>query len=156
MELPKVIGPLIFLAIGALIFSIGAYFTYNDYVAANNWQSVNAVVTSSSLQRNYGDEGGITYGPNIEYSYDVNGKSYTGYCCQYTTFDLEGVQKMLDRNSVDSDIAVLVNPNDEYQSKMKEDADPFKLFNMIFVSFGVIFTIVGAIITYKTITEQQN
>lgn len=69
--------PFVVIGLSMLLFGIGPKVV--DWVRAQQWQATPAVVESAATLRELGAEGGATYGVEVRYRYEVDGKVYFGH-----------------------------------------------------------------------------
>lgn len=139
---------------GIIFLSVGAYFIYSEYSAANGWAKETASVGKSEvLKKSYfGDR---EYRADIDYSYVYGGKEYIGNCCMnFATGDLEYVQRIVSAHPEGSAMEIFVNPENPFESRPAFSLNPFDLFNMAFAGAGLITVIAGlAILKYPGIVH---
>ena len=141
-------GPVIFLLMGLLFFGVGIYFIWNDYNALS-WALVNGVITFSEMSDHYDSDGDRLFSAEIDYRYTYDGKAHRGNCCGFSTSDFNSIAKIVGNNAVGKEVEILVNPDDPYSSRLKDDVNPFNIFYLIFAGMGALFAIIGAYLTNK-------
>lgn len=141
-------GAIVFALVGLVFFGVGVAFMYNDYIALS-WLKMNGEVTYSDMGREYDSDSGTMFSADIEYQYEYNDKTYKGHCCGYSTSDFTSIQRLVDSNAVGEIAGILVNPGDPYQSRLKEDVNPFNLFYLIFAGMGALFALIGIYLVFK-------
>ncbi len=141
-------GAIMFVLVGLVFFGVGVAFMYIDYIALS-WLKMNGEVTYSDMSMEYDSDSGTTFSADIEYQYEYNDKTYKGHCCGYSTSDFTSIQRLVDGNAVGEMAEILVNPSDPYQSRLKEDVNPFNLFYLIFAGMGALFALIGIYLVFK-------
>ncbi|MDO8554612.1 MAG: DUF3592 domain-containing protein [Candidatus Micrarchaeota archaeon] len=131
------------MVIGVCLLVLAGYLIYSDVSAQNNWTTVSGTITQSDVRTVPGKHG-PQFSPRIHYTYIINGKTYGGDCCSsHTSQDKSDIQKVVDRNSINTTVNVLIDPNDPTQSKLKEETTPFASLNILALVAGLIFTFAG-------------
>jgi len=138
----KPISSLIVVIVGLLFFGIGFWLFLSDYTATG-WETVDGTVTHSSVLQVRDSDGDLMYKADIRYGYAYGGDSYTGYCCGYSTSDHWAMEELSRRNSEGSSAELYVNPDQPHQSRLKEDVNPFGLFQLAFMGMGGLVVILG-------------
>ncbi|MBI2151282.1 DUF3592 domain-containing protein [Candidatus Woesearchaeota archaeon] len=152
IRLPRKVGLSIFLVMSIIFLIIGTYLIAKDYNAQKNWLQIEGEITISEVYRTTGSGSGSnkpTYGPDLEYRYIFGEKEYLGHCCEESSSSISKKKKMVDHNPVGSKVEVLVNPEEPYTSLLKEGADPFRLGNLLFTGFSLLFVIIGIILLFQ-------
>jgi hypothetical protein len=112
-----------------------------------NWTSVNAKVISSEVKRNQGTQYSLTdYCANVDYSYSVKGKDYSGYTIRFTGWcylSRVRAQRDVDLYPIGEDVLVYFDPDIPEDSVLEPGGRhwseiPLILFYLIPGVFGSI------------------
>ncbi|MBI2499233.1 DUF3592 domain-containing protein [Candidatus Woesearchaeota archaeon] len=136
-----IIGKIIFIIIG-LIFFISAIINILRGYSSKNWPSVQGKIIHSDIQIQRDIRHGPNYSPTILFEYFINGTKYFSNRISFggTSTGLIGIQRILIKYPVGSDVLVYYNPQ-KPQISILEPGITFSI--IIFLLVGIIFTIVG-------------
>lgn len=112
------IVPLIFLTIFVVLFGSGLIFSYVQTRKSARWPSTLGRVTASFIKEKM-RKGRTRYKPRVEYTYTVNGATYSGkrftYGSRSPIRTREEAQKFLAPYPVGAEVQVFYNPKDPSQ-----------------------------------------
>lgn len=137
-----IFGALFMILVGMLFFGIGFWLFYSDYTATT-WDAASGTVTHSSVEQVRDSDGDLMYQADIRYGYSYDGDRYTGYCCSYSTSDHWAMEELSRKNSEGSGAELYVNPEKPYESRLKDDVNPFGLFQFAFMGMDGLVAILG-------------
>ena len=112
---------------------------------SRTWRTAPAVVISSRLGTSRGSKGGTTYRIEIEYQYQVDGKTWYGkqydfFSSMHTNVGVKGMREAVNKNPIGAKIECLYNPAQPSESVISSDI-PGRVF--FFALFAFIFSLPG-------------
>ncbi len=113
--LPGILFGLVFSCIG---IGFGCFFVIFPCIKvwqSRTWSTAPAVVISSRLGTSRGSKGGTTYRIEIEYQYQVDGKTWYGkqydfFSSMHTNVGVKGMREAVNKNPIGANIECLYNP----------------------------------------------
>lgn len=118
-------------------------------LGTGNWETVDGVVTSSSVTESTGGEGGTTYCLNVYYEYVVDGNTYNG---DRVSFSSDNSCDSWSQNADDdypegSEITVYYDPSDPSESVLESGLSGVDFIMCCFL----IFPLIGLLMLYVSI-----
>ena len=138
------IGSMFFIFVGLLFFGVGLWGFLQEY-NTTQWNMVQGIVTNSSVLRTH-DSHGVMYQADISYNYTYKGNSYNGHCCGYSTSDQWGMEKLSREYTSGGTAELYVNPESPYQSRLKNEVNPFGIsgiISIVFMGLGGLAALTG-------------
>lgn len=150
--LPKVIFSAIFGIVFIFLCPFLAYQGYKGIVeskASATWIETEMEVVSSRIIFQQGSRLRKNYHPQIEYSFHVEDKEYTGSGIRFTTGlypQKADAEKVLAKYSVGSQHSVFYDPNDPNSSVLV--AESSLVFNWIFMIVAIVFFFIALLVGF--------
>ena len=135
----------IFLVVGIGVSILGVQTTQKS-IASDNWPQTQGTIITSDIEthKTHTKHGySYTYGPEIVYTYSVNGQSYTANKVSYSTgssSDVSYAQKIVNTYPVGTQIPVFYNPENPTEAVLEPGSNTMTYFPII---FGIVFIAVG-------------
>lgn len=111
----------------------------------SEWKSAAGTVTNSSVVKEKQRNGGNYYFPEIDYQYEIEGKTYIGSCCDDGSNNAGDAQRIADKYPAGTEIDVLVNPADAYSSRMKDSVSQMPIAAAASFGLGLFLAIIGEV-----------
>lgn len=146
-------NPLVAVIAGLIFFVIGAYLSYAEF-AATTWDLANGTIQYSKVASEYYSDGTM-YRADIKYSYNYSGKNYIGNCCSISSSSSSDAQRFVGSHETGQTTDVYVNPTDPYQSRLKDDVNPFEILYIAFMGIGGLVALFGAYLTFKSMRQKE-
>ena len=131
---------LIAVILGSLACFYTGYRPWSLAATAEQWKEIPCSILSSGMKE-YSNENGVSYAPDIRYSYEVDGKIYESR--RVFLVSLGGnettVKRFLGKYPVGSSASAFVNPNDHTEAVLDKH---FRLswlsllISLVFLGFG--------------------
>ncbi len=133
--------------LGTLVFDGFLAFSVVCQCWAFTFVSTQGTVTSVNIESNSDSEGGITYTPEVNYSYTVGGQNHQGNRISYFTVSSSHhtAQEVVDRFQVGKPVTVYYSPANPNNSVLLRGLDGMVLFLAIFL---LPFNVIGAGVWY--------
>ena len=141
------------LAIGLLIIGIILFFVSIFMIMAgaqsNSWAATDGIVTSTSIREKYdSDDGDYTYYPEITYSFQVDGKTYTGDRWDPTGIQSgssirSSAQNKIDKYPVGSTVTVYYDPNNPNKNALTKGVNGIAIIMLV---ISIIMVVIGIVI----------
>ena len=136
--------PFFLAGLGVMLYGLSLFYTYQQ---AGHWTQVNGEVIDCQLVRHRGSKGGTTYSIKGSYTYEYEGKSYTGTRFFLETGASSGHEFWSGRFEILEDhrknripLPVLVNPENPRESLVYRQVSTIMF---ILPLFGGVFCLVG-------------
>jgi hypothetical protein len=138
-----------FFLIGTIIALVGLNMFYTWY-KSENWPKAQAKVVSAEIATHRGSKGGSTYSLKGSFTYDYEGRSYTGQQFEIESGSSSAYDEkraMLDTLQAaiaeDKPLEAFVNPEDPSEAFIFRHVS---MGMMLFVGIGGLFSIIGLVI----------
>jgi hypothetical protein len=141
-------SPAFAIIIGLVFFSIGAFFSYSEYVTTT-WDIVDGTIDHSKVAVK-SDSDGTMYRADVKYSYNYGGKDYLGNCCSISSSFSGDAQSFVDTHKSGETTDLYVNPDDPSQSRIKDDVNQFEFLYVVFMLVGGLTVLFGLYLMRKS------
>jgi len=155
------------MGISSIMIIVGSFVAYlglrdiSQARASKRWQSVDGVIVSSDLAVQ-NDQGSTLYRADIQYTYTLNGRAFTGERVHFgdlSTSDRKPVFDILLKYPKDARVVVFYNPEDPAQTVLEPGFHGANWFlpalGAGFFIFGLIFIFIGLLVNIEPLASSQ-